>query len=61
MGIANDRFLVVRYALGLIAVRPLYTYTFSLHLQNTHATDARILVYSFPPAAERTRQLPSAR
>ena len=39
-------------ALDLTAARPLYTYTFHLHLQNTHATDVRILVCSFPPVAE---------
>ena len=44
--------LVVRYALGLTAARPLYTYTSHLHLQNTHATGVRILVYSFPPVEE---------
>ena len=36
----------------MTAVRPLYTYTFFLHLQNTHATDVRILVYPFPPVAK---------
>ena len=36
----------------LIAAHPLYTYTFHLHLQNTHAMGVRILVCSFPPVAE---------
>ena len=48
--IANDRFLVVRHALDL--TRPPYTYTFSLHLQNTHAMGVRILVYFFPLVEE---------
>ena len=58
MEIATDRFLVVRYALGLTAAAPLYTYTFHLHLQNTHTPGVRILVYSFPPVEEAKAPLP---
>ena len=45
-------------SLHLTVARLPYTSTSHLHLQNTHATDVRILVYSFPPVEEVKAPLP---